>query len=349
MAWLNRGNQGMIEETVKRVESGVDLSLERMADTMRLVMQGKCEDSLVARLLLALRKKGETGPELAGAAIALRENMTPIHTNRDDVLDTCGTGGDGSQTFNISTAAALVAAAAGVAVAKHGNSGATSRSGSADALASLGVNIHADVACIEACLEELGICFCFAPLLHPAMKYVAHLRKKLGVPTIFNMLGPLSNPARASIQLLGVNKERFLPLMAETLRLLGSRRGVVVLGADGLDEVTLADTTDVAEATAKGIRRFLWTPGDFGLETTDLDELRVDGPQASAALIRRVLGGESGVARDIVVANAAAALWAAGKGPSVLQCARLAETVLDNGAASALLARLAERTQAVAK
>ncbi len=336
----------MIEETVKRVESGVDLSLERMAETMRVVMRGKCEDSLVGRLLLALRNKGETGAELAGAAIALREQMTPIRSGRTDVVDTCGTGGDGSQTFNISTAAALVTAAAGVPVAKHGNSGVTSRSGSADALEALGVNIRADVACISACLEELGLCFCFAPQLHPAMKYVAHIRKKLGVPTIFNMLGPLSNPAGATIQLLGVGKSRLQPLMAETLRLLGVRRGVVVQGADGLDEVTLADTTEVAEASSKGVRYFQWTPGDFGLEMTDLDSLRVDGPQASAAMIRRVLDNESGPARDIVVANSAAALWVAGKGVSVLQSARLAENALDSGAASALLAKLVERTRA---
>jgi len=335
----------MIEETVKRVESGVDLSLERMAETMRVVMRGKCEDAMVARLLLALRKKGETGAELAGAATALREQMTPIRSSRDNVLDTCGTGGDGSQTFNISTAAALVVAAAGVPVAKHGNSAVTSRSGSADVLAALGVNIHADVPRVEACLEELGICFCFAPQLHPAMRYVAHIRRKLGVPTIFNLLGPLSNPALASMQLLGVGKSELVPLMCETLRMLGTRRGLVVHGSDGLDEVTLADTTSVGEASPKGQRYFDWTPGDFGLETNDLDTLRVDGPQASAAMLRSVLEGLPGPARDIVVANAAAALWVAGKCPSVLQSARLAETILDSGAAGELLARLVERTR----
>ncbi len=184
----------MIEAVVRRVEAGENLSLEEMGRTMDLVIQGRCPEEQVARLLLALRHKGETVDEIAGAAAALRKHVTPIRTSRPDVLDTCGTGGDGSRTFNISTAAALVAAAAGVPVAKHGNRAVTSRSGSADVLAALGVNVEADVACVEACLEELGICFCFAPLLHQAMKHVAPVRKRLGVATIFNLLGPLATP-----------------------------------------------------------------------------------------------------------------------------------------------------------
>jgi len=206
------------------------------------------------------------------------------------------------------------------------------------------VNIRADVGRVEACLEELGICFCFAPLLHSAMKHVAAIRKKLGVPTIFNILGPLANPAGAQVQLVGVGRPELQPVVAGALGLLGSRRAVVVHGADGLDEVTLADRTYVVETRQGVSRKFEWMPGDFGLDETDLNSMRVDGPPASAAIIRRILAGESGPPRDIVVANAAAALWAAGRAATVLQAARKAEETIDSGAAAELLARLAERS-----
>ena len=213
--------------------------MEQMAAAMGQIMDGACDAEQIARLLAALHRKGETVAEVAGAAAAMRQRMTPIRSARRDLIDTCGTGGDGSKTFNISTAAALVTAAAGVPVAKHGNRGITSRSGSADVLAALGVNIEADVACVEACLDELGICFCFAPLLHAAMKHVAPIRKQLGTPTIFNILGPLVNPASAPFQLLGVGRAELQPLLAEALLRLGVGRVLVVHGSDGLDEVTL--------------------------------------------------------------------------------------------------------------
>ncbi len=207
----------MIESVLQVVESGQDLSIEQMHETLGLVMEGRCGEEEIARLLLALHRKGETVDEVAGAALAMREKMRPIRTSRRGVIDTCGTGGDGSRTFNISTAAALVTAAAGVPVAKHGNRSITSRSGSADALAALGVNIQADVDRVEGCLDELGICFCFAPLLHEAMRHVAPVRKKLNVPTIFNILGPLANPAGAPFQLLGVGRAPLRSLMAQAL------------------------------------------------------------------------------------------------------------------------------------
>jgi anthranilate phosphoribosyltransferase len=263
------------------------------------------------------------------------------------VLDTCGTGGDGSRTFNISTAAALVAAAAGVPVAKHGNRGMSSRSGSADVLAALGVNIEADVPCVEACLEDLGICFCYAPLLHKAMKHVAPARRRLGVPTIFNVLGPLANPAGAPYQLLGVGRDPLRPLMAEALTLLGTERVVVVHGEDGLDEVTLSGATRVTESAAGTLCEFLWHPADFGLPTSPLDELRVEGPEQSAAVIRGVLAGDRGPARDIVLANAAGALWTSGRGGTLESCARLAAEAIDSGAARELLARLVLQSQGV--
>jgi anthranilate phosphoribosyltransferase len=334
----------MIEQTLQDVEAGQDLTMDRMAEAIGLIMEGKCSEEEISRLLLGLRKKGETVAEVAGAAAAMRKHMTPIRTGRSDIVDVVGTGGDGSGTFNISTAAALVTAAAGAPVAKHGNRRITSRTGSADVLAELGVNIEADVVCVEGCLDELGICFCFAPLLHRAMKHVAPVRKKLGVPTIFNILGPLANPARAPYQLLGVGRAELRPLLAEALALLGTRRVLVVHGSDGLDEVTLGGTTHVTEAADGRAREFEWTPADFGLEPCPREPLLVDGPSQSAAMIRDILTGKHGPPRDVVVANAAAALWTVGRSESPAQCARLAAEAIESGAASGLLAKLVERT-----
>jgi anthranilate phosphoribosyltransferase len=336
----------MLEPVVTRVEKGENLSMDEMAQAIGQIMAGQCAPSWTERLLVALHQKGETVAEVAGAALALRRRMTPIRTTRRNVLDTCGTGGDGSRTFNISTAAALVASAAGVAVAKHGNRGITSRSGSADVLAELGVRIDADLACVEACLEELGICFCYAPLLHEAMRHVAPVRQRLRHPTIFNILGPLANPAGAELQLLGVGRRPLQPLMSAALGLLGTRRAVVVHGDDGLDEVTLSGVTHVVETTPDGSREQQWTPADFALEPSDLAPLLVEGPAESAALIRAILGGRRGAPRDIVVANAAAALWTAGRNASLVECARQAADAIDSGAAEGILQRLVERTQA---
>ena len=336
----------MIDSILHLVEAGRDLSMEQMAAAMGQIMEGRCGQQQIARLLSALHRKGETVAEVAGAAVVMRRQMAPIRTERTDVIDVVGTGGDGSGTFNISTAAALVTAAAGVPVAKHGNRGFTSRSGSADALAALGVNIEAEVPLVEACLDELGICFCFAPLLHKAMKHVAPVRKSLPHPTIFNILGPLANPAGAPRQLLGVGRAALRPLLAEALALLGTRRTLVVHGADGLDEVTLGDTTHVTEAAEGVIRQFDWTPADFGLQPAGRETMQVEGPQQSAALIRDVLDGRAGPPREIVVANAAAALWMAGRDDTLIGCARRAAEAIDSGAARGLLARLAQRTNA---
>jgi anthranilate phosphoribosyltransferase len=336
----------MLKAKLELVEAGRDLSMEQMSEAIGQIMEGHCSQQEIARLLTALHRKGETVAEVAGAAAAMRRQMTPIRTRRTDVIDVVGTGGDGSGTFNISTAAALVTAAAGVPVAKHGNRGFTSRSGSADALAALGVNIEADVALVEACLNELGICFCFAPLLHKAMKHVAPVRKKLDHPTIFNILGPLANPAGTPFQLLGVGRAELRPLLAEALVMLGTRRTLVVHGADGLDEVTLGETTHVTEAAGGKLRQFDWTPADFGLRPAGRETMLVEGPEQSAALIRDVFDGQTGPPREIVVANAAAALWTAGRDDSLLACAGKAAEAIDSGAARELLARLAERTNA---
>lgn len=332
----------MIESIIGRVSSGENLSMQEMADTMRLIMQGHCSDAEIALLLTALTAKGESVAEVAGAALAMRENMTRIRAPHESVIDTCGTGGDGSGTFNISTAAAIVAAAAGATVAKHGNRRISSKSGSADVLAALGVNVAASVAQVEACLDQLGICFCFAPLLHASMKHVAEVRKQLGVPTIFNMLGPLCNPAGASYQLVGVGKASLRPLLAEALSMLGTQRAVVVCGEDGLDEVTLSAATHITEVSGGQLREFQWTPQEFGLQSTGTEKMLVDGPQASAVMIRQILRGERGPPRDIVVLNAAAALWTASHSNSPSECARLAEEAIDTRAADDLLSRLAK-------
>jgi anthranilate phosphoribosyltransferase len=334
----------MIEAALSLIEAGRDLSMDEMSDAVGTIMDGRCSEDQIARFLLGLHQKGETVAEIAGAAAAMRRHMTPVRTRHQSVVDVVGTGGDRSGTFNISTAAALVTAAAGVPVAKHGNRAFTSRSGAADVLAKLGVNIEAEVGVVERCLDELGICFCFAPLLHKAMKHVAPARKRLATPTIFNILGPLANPARAPFQLLGVGRAELRPRLAEALLMLGTRRVLVVHGADGLDEVTLAGTTYVTEAAAGSLREFEWTPADFGLPPSPRDRLLVDGPDQSATVIRDVLSGRTGPPRDIVVANAAAALWTVGRVRSLLAGARLAAEAIDRGAALGLLARLVEYT-----
>lgn len=318
--------------------------MAEMRSAIDFIMRGDVPDAQIALFLTALREKGETVEEIAGAAAAMREHMTPIRTRREGLVDTCGTGGDGSRTFNISTAAAIVTAAAGVPVAKHGNRSITSRTGSADVLAALGVNIQADTKCVEDCLDSFGICFCFAPLLHPAMKRVAEVRKQLGVPTIFNLLGPLSNPAGARFQLLGVGKPHLRNTLAQALALLGTERTVVVCGEDGLDEVTLQTTTRVTVAEGGRLRETTWTPRDFGLAPAKLDSLIVEDPGQSADIIDRIFVGKQGPARDIVVMNAAAALWTARKATSPMECAELAQWVIESGKARQLLARLVERT-----
>jgi anthranilate phosphoribosyltransferase len=334
----------MIRSAIQQVDSGHDLSFDEVVATFDEIVSGCCSDADVARLLLALNRKGPSVSEVAGAATVLRRRMTPIRSERAALLDTCGTGGDGLQTFNISTAAALVTAAAGVPVAKHGNRAAGSRSGSADVLAALGVNVEAGVPCVERCLDELGICFCFAPLLHDVMQHVAAVRKSLAVPTIFNILGPLINPAGAMRQLIGVGSAELRPLLAKALVLLGTERSVIVHGSDGLDEVTLGGSTEVTEAAAQ-VRHFRWTPADFRLSAINLAAIQVAGADQSAATIRGVLAGRTGPARDIVLANAAAALWTAGVVQSpVAGVVRAAESI-DSGAANDLLVQLATMSQ----
>jgi anthranilate phosphoribosyltransferase len=348
-----------IANLLGRVAGGDNLSLEEMSTAIDAIMQGEWSDDEIGLLLTALAAKGETVDEVAGAAMAMRRHMTPIRSRHAEILDTCGTGGGGSKLFNVSTTAAILAAAAGVPVAKHGNRGITSCSGSADVLAELGVNINASIAQVEACLNDVGICFCFAPLMHPSMKHVAAVRKRLGIRTIFNILGPLVNPAGACFQVLGAGRPELRPLLAGAMARLGTKRTFVVSGEDGLGDVTLAGVTYVSEVTPKhplplgdgqgdGFREFTWTPEDFGLKRNPLDALAVDGPAASAAIIRGVLAGQRGPARDTVILNAAAGLMAAGMALDPKAAAGLVAEAIDRGVAETLLRRLAEKSHAPA-
>jgi anthranilate phosphoribosyltransferase len=336
----------VITSQLGRLAAGQDLSLDEMTDVIDDVMSGAVPANQIAVLLTALRHKGETIDEIAGAALAMRKHKVPIRTRRTGLVDTCGTGGIGSDLFNISTTAAIVTAAAGVPVAKHGNRSITSKSGSADVLAALGVNVDAPPPVVERCLDELGICFCFAPHLHPAMKHVAPVRKQLGTPTIFNLLGPLCNPADARFQLLGVGKRELHETMAAVLARLGTDHAVVVHGTDGLGEMSLAAPTEVIEVRGDSLTRFAWRPEDFGLKTAGHGPLHIDGAATSAAIIRQVLGGQPGPARDIVVLNAAAALWTAGTDASPVRCAEQAAAAIDSGTAKSLLDRWAELSRA---
>ncbi len=334
----------MNQQILGRLSAGENLSLEETAAAVDGIMQGRWSEAEIGLFLTALRAKGETVDEIAGAATAMRRHMTPIRSHREGIIDTCGTGGSSSATFNISTSAALVTAAAGVPVAKHGNRRVTSKSGSADVLAELGVNLNATVECVAACLDELGVCFCFAPLLHAAMKHVAPVRQKLGVRTIFNLLGPLTNPAGAPFQLMGVGRDELRPQLAAVLNRLETRRAAVVHGTDGLGEVTLAGPTRVTEVRDGELRELVWSPEGFGLERSSLEAIQVETPEQSAAIVRRVLAGEPGPARDIVLLNAAAALWIADRAATLSECVKLAAEAIDSGACAELLGRLVERT-----
>ena len=332
----------MLTSILGRVSAGEDLGMEEMAHVIDLVMQGECSDEQIGLLLMALRTKGETISEIAGAAVAMRKHMVPIRSSHETLVDTCGTGGSGLHTFNISTAAALVAAASGTAVAKHGNRKITSQTGSADVLVELGVNIEATVDVVQECLQQLGICFCFAPLLHPAMKHVATVRKQLGVPTIFNLLGPLCNPAAAPHQLLGVGRPELRTTLAEALAMLGTERALVVTGADGMDELTLTGDTYVTLVENGSATEQTWTPGDFGLPTADLTDLQVENPHESAERIRGVFRGEAGPSRDIVVMNAAAAIWLTGQETSLEAAAQQAAAAIDDGRCTERLNQLGQ-------
>lgn len=320
--------------------AGRELPAGRTTEAVRDLVAGRVDDARAAAFLTALRMKGEAASEIAEAALVLREQMVRLVPVSGEVLDTCGTGGDDSGTFNISTAAALVAAGAGVSVVKHGGRAVSSKSGSADVLRELGVPIEAGPEWAQKCLDRVGFAFCFAPQFHRGMAHVAQLRKKLGVRTLFNLLGPLANPAGAPYQLLGVGKPELLDPLAAALAHLGVRQAVLVCSFDGLDEVSLAAPTMVRVVRGEAYESRVWSPEEFGLAAVPVHAIRANDSAESAALIRGVLNGEDGPARRIVLANAAAALWAAESVKSLREGVDRADAALKSGKPRAVLEAL---------
>ncbi|HXI62076.1 MAG TPA: anthranilate phosphoribosyltransferase [Pyrinomonadaceae bacterium] len=322
-----------------------NLSRAEAAQLLNWLLEGSATDAQIAATLIALKRKGETVEELAGLAEGMRAHATRISCGHKHFIDTAGTGSSAAKTFNVSTAAAFVIAGAGLPVAKHGNRAASSRFGSADVLTSLGVNISVVSSVSEACLNDIGICFMFAPLYHGATARVAAIRRELGVHTTFNLLGPLTNPAGAPRQIVGVWNRDLLEPMAQTLAALGTVHAWIVSGADGLDEITIADRTFVAEASNGEIRMFEIVPEDFGLARGEIAELRCDDAEASASMIKSVLSGaRRDAARNLVVANAAAALKVGGIAKDLRDGAQLAEQSIDSGAAMQKLESLIAAT-----
>ncbi|MEM9587984.1 MAG: anthranilate phosphoribosyltransferase [Planctomycetota bacterium] len=322
------------ETSIRHAEQGRDLDVDTTQQLIEQMLQGTGDEESVGRLLLALREKGEAVSELVGAASAMRQAMTRIPHSHDVLLDTCGTGGSGSGTFNISTAVAIVAAAAGVPVAKHGNRKATSHSGSADVLEVLGVKIESDADSVARRLDNTGICFCFAPKLHPAMKHVVGIRRKLAVPTLFNLLGPLCNPAGATHQLLGTSTDAAQRKVAAAIGQLETRRSFVLHAEDGQDEVSLDGVTHVIDVTPDRVTEIDWTPGSFGLFPAGHEALAAQDPKHSAEIISRILQSEPGPCRDTVLAGAAAALLLVDQANDLKQAVAMAATAIDSGAAS---------------
>jgi anthranilate phosphoribosyltransferase len=330
-----------------------DLDEPQMRRLIEGILFGTWEEPETAALLVALRMKGETANELAVAATVLREHMTPLDTGGRNVLDTCGTGGDGAGTFNISTATAFVAAGAGVPVVKHGNRAVSGHSGSADVLTALGIALSQNRAWVKQCLESAGLAFCLAPHFHPVLKRLGPIRRRLGVSTLFNYLGPLANPAGAVYQLIGVGRSDLLDPLAHALSKLGTRRAFLVCGVDGLDEISLSGPTLVREVTMNTsrilneVRTLQWVPADFGLASCALADISVAGPQESAGLIEAVLNGQEGPARRMVIANSAAALLAAERAGSLAEGVDQAVESLRSGRARQVLERLRALSQQV--
>jgi anthranilate phosphoribosyltransferase len=332
------------DNAIDRALAGEDLTIDQTSDLIDAMLRGDADEDAVGRLLLALKEKGEAVTELVGAARAMRRHMTRIPHHHAVLLDTCGTGGSGSGTFNISTAVAIVAAACGVAVAKHGNRKATSLSGSADVLEQLGVRIESDADAVAERLDSIGICFCFAAKLHPAMRHVVGVRRKLGVKTLFNLLGPLCNPAGATHQLLGTSSVDAQRKVADAIEMLDTTRSFVIHAADGQDEVSLDGTTTAIEVTAGGKRTHVWSIQDFGqdlgLSKCDAKSLAAADPAASASIIRDIFAGQLGPPRDTVIAGTAAALLLVGKTNSLREGVAVAGKAIDDGAAQAKLQSL---------
>jgi anthranilate phosphoribosyltransferase len=335
----------IVTEAIDAAASGQDLTTEQARSVLREIMVGAVDDAQTAAFLIALRTKGETVDELVGLARAMREMAEGVEVQGDNLLDTAGTGGGATPTFNVSTTAALVAAAAGARVAKHGNRSATSLCGSADVLEALGARIDLGPEAISQCIDEVGFGFMFAPRHHKATRHVVPVRKALGVRTIFNFLGPLTNPAGATYQLVGVGDPAYVEIVARALVVLGAQRAAVVAGADGMDEVSVVAETHLLEVTPDGVTSHTVSPERVGLERAAADTVRGGMPAENAEITRAVLGGEQGPRRSLVVLNAGAALFVAGLVSGFEDGVRNAEQAIDSGAAADTLDRFVRKTQ----
>ena len=337
-----------LTQAIDKVASGRSLSQDEAAGVLEVIMAGDASEAQIAGLLIGLRTKGETVDEIAGLARTMRALAAHVTTARDELVDTAGTGG-GRPTFNVSTTAALIAAGAGCAVAKHGNRSATSRSGSADVLEALGVRIDLSPQAVGTCIDELGFGFMFAPRHHQATRFVVPVRKELAVRTIFNFLGPLTNPAGARRQVIGVSDPAFVEVLAGALALLGVDRALVVSSHDALDEMSISAPTTVVEVDGADLNTYTVTPEDCGL-TTSADPLATLGgsPDENAATTRAIFGGERGPRRDLAVLNAGAAIYAAGRADDLAAGVAAAEAAIDGGAATRTLDALVARTQQLA-
>jgi len=338
----------MIKEMIAKVVGGENLSSDEAEMVMQEIMRGEATPAQISAFIVALRMKSETAEEIAGCAKAMRDHSTKVETIQKLVIDTCGTGGDGTGTFNISTAVAFVIAGAGIAVAKHGNRSVSSQCGSADVLEALGVKIDLAPNEIARCIDEVGIGFLFAPGLHPAMKYAIGPRREVGIRTIFNVLGPLTNPASASIQLLGVYDPELTETIARVLGLLGSYRALVVHGANGLDELSTTGINRITQLHNGEVNTYTLDPVQLGISLASPGELKGGSPEENAGILRALLGGEKGAKRDIVLLNAAAGLVAAEKAADFGQGLALAAETIDSGRALDKLDRLIKLSQSFA-
>jgi anthranilate phosphoribosyltransferase len=335
-----------IREGIERLVNRVNLSEAETIDVMNQIMTGEATPLQVAAFLTALRMKGETVEEITGAARVMREKAHRVNVGSKTVLDTCGTGGDQKGTFNISTTVAFVLAGAGVNVAKHGNRSVSSQSGSADVLGALGVKVDAPKERVEQCIGKIGIGFLFAPLLHEAMKYAVQPRRDIGIRTIFNILGPLTNPAMATHQLIGIYSGELVGMVAHVLNNLGSVRAMVVHGLEGLDEISLCGPTKVAELRDGEVKEYAIEPEQFDLKRCRLEELHGGSPDQSAVIVRDVLDGKTGPTRNVVLLNSGAALYVSASATTIQDGIRLAAESIDSGKARRKLEQLVEMTNA---
>ncbi len=323
----------MIKEAIEKVVQNISLSESDMELVMNEIMSGSTTDAQIASFITALRMKGETVDEITGAAKVMREKALKVNPKYDVVIDTCGTGGDRKGTFNVSTAAAFVAAGAGVKVAKHGNRSVSSKSGSADVLEALGIDINADSAKAEYLLEKTGICFLFAPLYHKAARYALGPRKEIGIRTIFNMLGPLTNPAGTRYQLVGVYDAKLTETIAYVLKRLGSVSACVVHGSDATDEITISGTTDISELRDGSVQSYIFNPEEYGYKLSSMDALKGGDAKHNASILMDVLAGVKGPMRDMTELNSAFALYIAGITNNIKEAIRIVKDVIDSGIA----------------